>query len=980
MEFRVLGPLEVRRADATVPLGSRRLRALLAALLVEAGRVVSVDALAAALWGDDPPAAPRNAIQTYVARLREALGDDAPLVTRSPGYLLEVAPDQLDALRFEQLLAEAREHREQPQVVRDRLRTALELWRGPAYAEFADHVARTEALRLDELRLAAVEELAAARLALGEAADLVAQLEAEVADHPLRERLVELHMEALAATDRTAEALAAYRGYRHHLAEETGLEPSPSISELEGRILRGELAATPHAGRTTTGPAVRPTTTTPPPVAPTSRIGREQEIADTRAALEHHRVVTLTGPGGVGKSRLAAEVAAQVAAEAVMEAAWVELGPVTDPLAIEHVVAVAAGIDLGGGAPPRPALLRALSGRQLLLVLDNTEHLLDTVAPLVEEIQRTAQQVRVLATGRERLAVVGERVLPVEPLATSTDDDGDDPSDAARLFLERASEANGRGAFTPHLPLVTELCQELDGLPLAIELAAARTAALSLEDLLTALRDGRATAAGHRRGQTGRHRDLWAVVDWSWRLLAEDEQWLFARLGVFAGSFGVDEAHEVAAPEGWDRSRTLEQLAALSERSLLARPSGHPDEEPARYRLLGPLRAFARQRLADRGELEALTDRHARVLIERAEHAAGPPLSEAGRRWLEASLDDLREVRRHATAHAEAELLGRLIAALYRFDYWRPGSELHGWAEDALGFAGSDLLPTAPQLHAAAATAAWRRGELDRARHVASLGTQLGTGSDDPARTVAFEALGDAVNFAGELDEARDAYREQERLARLAGDPDSEALAVSSAALVLAYDGRPDEATDEAGRALQLAGGAGPATQAFARYAYGECLAEHDPDRAIELVAEAADLAHDANAWFVTGVAQLTLASLRARHHEPRSTLPLFSELLDHWHRSGSWTQLWTTLRNLVELLVRLHADEDAAAIAGAIEAQPSANAAFGAESDRLADALAGARHRLGDARFAAAYERGATLTAADVVDVARARIGELRD
>ncbi|MFW5933868.1 MAG: ATP-binding protein, partial [Actinomycetota bacterium] len=725
--------------------------------------------------------------------------------------------------------------------------------------------------------------------------------------------------------------------------------------------------------------AVRRAATTPAPVAPTSRIGREHEIADIRAALEHHRIVTLIGPGGVGKSRLAAEVTAQLSAEAAMDAAWVELGAVTDPQAIDHVVATAAGIDLGGGPPPRRGLLEALANRQLLLVLDNTEHLLDTVAPLVEEVQRTAPQVRVLATGRARLAVVGERVLPIEPLSTSTDDDSGTPSDAARLFLERASEASMRSSLTEPLPLVTAICRELDGLPLAIELAAARTAALSLEDLLTALRDAPATAAGHRRGHTPRHRDLWAVVDWSWRLLAEDEQQLFARLGIFAGTFGVDEAHAVAAPEGWDRTRTLEQLATLSERSLLARPTTGPDGERARYRLLRPLRAFARQRLADRAELEELSDHHARVLTERAERAAGPPLSDPGRRWLEASLDDLREARRHVAAKVDVELLGRLVAALYRFDYWRPGSELHGWAVDALTLEGIEQQPTAPQVHAAAATAAWRRGDLDDARRLATLGTQLGSGPDDPARTVAFEALGDAANFAGALTDACTAYREEERLARLAEDPDSETLAVSSAALVLAYDGRTAVAIDEAGRALRLADRAGPATQAFARYAYGECLAERDPDRAIELVAQAADLAHDARAWFVHGVAQLTLASLRARHHEPGDTLPLFADLLEHWHRSGSWTQQWTTLRNLVDLLVRLGADEDAALIAAAIEAQPSASTAFGAESDRLARALADVRHRLGDVRFAAAYERGTRLTAAEVVEVARARVDELR-
>lgn len=268
MEFRVLGSLEVRRGAATVAIGSQRQRTLLAALLVHAGDVVSVDALAEALWGDDPPGEPRNAIQTYVARLRDTLGEDVPLVTSSPGYVLEVTPEQVDALRFERLLNEALRRSQQPLVARKLLDEALGLWRGPAYAEFADGVARAEALRLAERRRVAVEERAAARLALGEAAVLVGELEGLVDADPFRERFVELLMRALAAENRQVDALAVYRRYRQRLAEETGLEPSPSVRQLEGRILRGELAgstpqtspetqAQPVGSATGAAPAVR---------------------------------------------------------------------------------------------------------------------------------------------------------------------------------------------------------------------------------------------------------------------------------------------------------------------------------------------------------------------------------------------------------------------------------------------------------------------------------------------------------------------------------------------------------------------------------------------------------------------------------------------------------------------------------------------------------------------------------------------------
>jgi predicted ATPase/DNA-binding SARP family transcriptional activator len=988
VEFRVLGSLEVRHRARPLPLASLRQRTLLVRLLVDAGSVVSIDALAAALWGDDPPAAPRNAIQTYVARLRDALGDDLPLITRPPGYVLDVGAEQVDALRFEQLLAEARQRHGRPAEVLGSLDEAVGLWRGPAYAGFEDGIARSASLRLRELRATAIEDRAAARLALGESGGLVGELEAEIAEQPLRERLVALLMEALAVSDRQAEALAAYRAYRQRLADGTGLEPSPAIRQLEGRVLRGELAGRdpePAVGSSSSAPQAAPRTTGGgPPVPVTSLIGRQGELAELRTALGRQRVVTLTGTGGVGKTRLAAEVAAEVAAghgHDRREVAWIELGAVADPASIVHVVATAVGIDLDGGSGTAD-LVGALAGRQLLLVLDNAEHLLGAVAPLVDAIHRACPRVQVLTTSRERLAVEGERVLQVGPLASEHTAGGHHAADgqhaaAIELFLDRATDAGG-DHDPADLETVAAICSQVDGLPLAIELAAARTSVLAPSDLLAALREDLPGSAGHRRSLPARHRDLWAVVDWSYRLLSDDEQRLFERLSVFAGAFGVDEVQAVCALGSWDRASTLDRLTALAEQSLLVRQAGW-GEGPGRYRLLRPVRAFARQRLADRGELASLADRHAAVLTARAEEAAGPPLTEEGRRWLEGALDDLRVAQGHAKLTGDGGLLGRLVAALYRFGYWRPGIEVLAWAQDALELDGAEDGPTAPQVHAAAAAAAWRGGDLERARRLARRGTQLGQGADDPARTLAYEALGDVANFEGRLEEAEAAFREEVRLSRLLGDPDSASMGHSGAALVLAYAGRVDEAVREADAAARAAVQGGPATQAFARYAQGECLAETDPDRASSYVEEALELARSSGAWFVEGVALLTAASLRARHGHAAAALPTFAELVHHWRRSGSWTQQWTTLRNLAELLVRLGIDEDAVVIAAAASAaavERSAARSFGPGSDRLSDALATARARLGDDAYEAAWARGAGLAASAVVDLALASIG----
>jgi hypothetical protein len=440
----------------------------------------------------------------------------------------------------------------------------------------------------------------------------------------------------------------------------------------------------------------------------------------------------------------------------------------------------------------------------------------------------------------------------------------------------------------------------------------------------------------------------------------------------------VEEAHAVCGLEGRQQTDTVAHLSALAEGSLVSGPVVGPDEGPGRYRLLRPLRAFARQRLADRGELGALADRHAAVFVARAEESAGPPLTGPGRRWLEVSLDDLRAARQRALVTRDIALLARLVAALYRFDYWRPGNELLAWADDALGMEGIDEEPTAPRVKAAGAAAAWMRGDLERARRLAEEGTTMGAGPDDPARLLAFEALADVAFFEGRLAESEGAFREAVRLARLAGDPDGEVSGRTGVALTLAYTGRVADGIREADVAWEVAGSAGQASQAFARFAQGECLAETDPRRAMVLVGDAIDLAQRCDAWFVEGVARVTAASLRARHGVTTSALPAFATLLRHWDRSGSWPQQWTTLRNLVELLVRLEADEPAVAIAGASEVATTAAPTYGVESDRLGKALETARRRLGDQRFEAARSSGRQLPAREVVELALSTIDGL--
>jgi predicted ATPase/DNA-binding SARP family transcriptional activator len=604
IELGVLGPLEVRAAGRLVPVPGARQRALLAALLLRRGHVVPMDRLVDEVFGEAPPREARNALQTYVTRLRQALGPAASkIATRAPGYVLQVPSDTVDAERFAALLGQARAT-EAPAAALALLDRALALWRGPAYAELASPSARGEALRLAELRVAAEEDRAALLLRLDRVAEATAALEAIVAGEPWRERAVALLVTALAEAGRTADALEALAGYRDPLREELGLDPSPKLRRLEEQVLRGTLApAAPVAsGHDRRARAVRPT----------SFVGRERELTLARQALAAAPLVTLVGPGGVGKTRLAQEVA-----DLHDRVWWVDLAPLRDPAAVPYAVADALDIDLLPGTPLADALRQWARRAQGLLVLDNCEHLLAAVARLAGELLATASGLSLVATSRERLAIGGEQVLDVPPLdvpAPGTPEAGP----AVRLFLERAQAADPTvAASPPPLRRVADICRALDGLPLAIELAAARIGALTVDDLADRLDTRFELLRTTRRTGDSRHQTLRAVVDWSFELLTGDEQRLFLRLSVFAAAFDIGAAEAVVADDDLAAGRVADLVARLAEQSMLTRPGS---SGIGRYRMLETLRAYAAARLPA-AEAERLHRRHARFMVDLAERA-----------------------------------------------------------------------------------------------------------------------------------------------------------------------------------------------------------------------------------------------------------------------------------------------------------------------------------------------------------------------
>ncbi|TDD71199.1 BTAD domain-containing putative transcriptional regulator [Actinomadura rubrisoli] len=613
MRFGVLGPLAVWAGDGRpVRIPELKVRALLADLLAHEGRVVSADRLIEDVWsGDRLPRNPSGTLQTRVSQLRRALEEAEPgardlIVSQRPGYLLRVDGVAVDAGRFRALVARARDA-DDPGAQAALLRDALALWRGPAYADFADaEFARPAIARLDEERLVAEEERAEARLALGEHGALAGELAGLVAGNPLRERLRAVHMRALYRAGRQGDALAGYADLRERLAEDLGLSPGPESAALYEAILKQD----PDLDPVPPPAPVRPRTNLPAPV--TELIGRADATGQVRALLESGRLVTLTGPGGVGKTSLALETARAASAGTVAggfeDGAWlVELaGLDRERAALPEVVeTVAATLGVRDDAPPAgirsgpveplQQLADALRAKRLLLVLDNCEHVVEPVAELAGHLLGAAPGLRILATGQEPLGISGERLWPVPPLG---------PSDAGRLFTARVAAAvPGYEPGPDDADAVAAICRRLDGLPLALELAAARVRALGVHALAERLDDRFRVLVAGRRDAPARQRTLRAMIDWSWEPLSGPERTVLRRLAVHAEGCTLEAAEEVCAGDGLD---VVDLLARLVDRSLVVRTEG------GRYRLLESVRAYGLERLREAGEHDAIRLRHLR--------------------------------------------------------------------------------------------------------------------------------------------------------------------------------------------------------------------------------------------------------------------------------------------------------------------------------------------------------------------------------
>ncbi|MGW6646718.1 AfsR/SARP family transcriptional regulator [Streptomyces iakyrus] len=627
-EFRVLGPLEVLRDGRPVRIDAAKVRLLLAVLLADANQVVTVETLVTRLWGEDPPGRARNTLQNYVLRLRRALGcpaGGAPVLTRPHGYLIETEPGAVDLHRFTALVRQGRTALEEGAAARAAplLREALSLWRGDPLSDLPTHLLQGVVAALNERRLDALESRIDADLALGRAADVLPELRGLIEEYPLREHFWAQRMQALFHCGRQGEALESYREVTALLADELGVPPGAGLRQIHHRL----LASAPDLNDVRDVGTITPARDGDLPVEMTTFVGRGPQLAEIRRLLGTARLVTLTGVGGVGKTRLALRVAAEAAPSFADGVRLADLAPLSDADLLDRAVSEALGLRDQSARPVADAIVDHLRGRRLLLVLDNCEHVVEHVAALVLRLAGAAPGLRVLATSRQRLGTPGEHVLTVPSLTLPTADghsgsttaavsgDGpaaDDPllrSEAVRLLLDRAAGSAPAFRLTArNREAVAQLCLRLDGIPLAIELAAVRLRAMTAEEIVERLDDRfRLLSMPQPRTSARYQYTLRGIVDWSYDLCTEGERLLWNRLSVFSGGFDLEAAEAVCAGEGVAREDVLDLLAGLVDKSIVAVNSSG---DRARYSLLETIRQYGQQRLREEAGTARLRVRH----------------------------------------------------------------------------------------------------------------------------------------------------------------------------------------------------------------------------------------------------------------------------------------------------------------------------------------------------------------------------------
>jgi predicted ATPase/DNA-binding SARP family transcriptional activator len=975
----VLGPLRLEVDGAEVDVPGPRRRAVLALLVLAGGRTVSVDALLDAVWPDAAPDSGRRALHSHVSRLRGHLGRHGDVLARDGnGYRMRAEHLTIDVAEMRAAAARARAVvATDPAETARQLSDALEHWRGTALEEFAEIAPlAADGVALAALRADLHDEWFDARLASGGDRGLVADVTRAVAEEPQRERTAALLVRALAIEGRQSEAMRAAHDFRRRLADETGFDPSQAFAALEHDVASGAMG--PPAP---TVPAAPDLPATAPDLAATAAaghprrarpatplVGRERELGRVLHELERAQLVTIVGPGGVGKTRLALEAAAELDQQRPVH--HVELATIDDGRHTLDALGAALGLRAPDHASLRDAAVAVLAARPALLVVDNCEHLVDACRELVGALLASVPALTVLTTSREPLDHPAEHLVRLGPL----------PVPDADASIAEIIDAPAVAAFLTHarrrLPdfevtdataaAVGEIVRRLDGLPLALELAAGRVGTLGIDDVRDRL--GRALDLLGRGRSTNdtRHRTLRSTIDWSYQLLDSDERALLRAMAVFPGGLDLSGVERLGEHRGIESDAAV-MVARLADASVVVADT---DQRRTRFRMLETVRAFALDDLGARGERSRAEDHLVAAVLELAAELStlghGPMEGDANER-LALELPNIRAARDVSAARGDVGAQLTLLRRLQDLAIYRSFPELHAWTTELGALAlSSPHLENAVPILGLAARSAWLRGELDRAAQFGARALEI---ADDESQLVdTYDALGIVALFQGDFERAEEL---QLRAAALS-TPTLRAVFLPTASLAATYAGRTDRASEllAQGRVLSAQTGS-PGDVAYARYCEAELLAQQDLDAAVVAYEDAIEGARTVGASFVEGIATVGLVSAWGRKGRLAEALVGYRWLVDYWRRAGNWTQLWTTLRNLARALADADDPQCSAFVLAAAEHAEGAatiDATTEAELATLRDEL---EARLGGQELERIQGRARALSRSTVVDEA---------
>lgn len=930
VQVRLLGPVDFVDDSGTVhPFGSALRRTLLALLALRAGEVVSPDWLLENAWNGEPPKSGPPALRFHISHLRKELGESELIETRAGGYRLGLSASEVDALAIQEMVNAAR-HETDDLVTIDIYAQALAMWRGDPFVDAANcSTLDDEAGRLNELRVTITEYYFQSRLDAGGGGELIADLSRAVNEHPLRESLWSALITAEYRAGRQADALRSYERVRTLLLDTLGLDPSQGLQDLQRRILVQDVTlGYSESGRLARGERHNL------PVPPTRFIVNDDRLSALSSAVRDMPVVTLVGTGGVGKTRLALEAGWALLDTFDDGVCLVELAPVVAEEAVPSAVATALSITAQPGVSVLESVVLSLERRSILLIVDNCEHVIDTVAGFIATVVARCPRVHVLATSREPLAVGAERVLAVASL---------DLEAASELFVDRAMSADGTFSLdASDRENVIAICRRLDCIPLAIELAAARVRSLSTAELLRGLDDRFRLLRCSSRGRLDRHRTLRAAVDWSYQLLGVEQRVLFDRLALFAGGFDLAAAEAVGADDGIGTADVLNLLSDLVDKSMV---NAERTPQGTRYHLLETMRQFGSEQLvADQlssglDRMNAALDRHLRHFAVTAEHADDLFRTRAqmeGVGVFEVEWDNLRAAMNWAVDSGNLAAAERLALAvrLYAILYGRV--EHADWVRRILTLETDERVPSPATFGQAAE---WAYVDFDEAQiELAARGIELAPSPDDPSTVLCWPLVHSRTDDSP-LPPAVASFDvvAQELAVATMVNLDREWSLLPSLVDHTATHGDPSRARELLVQLVSLAESVGtPALAVMAAIQQGnDCVvpleerhfllggdSSSEPDFAGALghYRRGADVARTSRAWSAEAecLRGLALASVGL---DPQTAAPACYDAVHKLNQLLGWEMIWKTMNSVVLVLAACGSSEGAAVLLGYLDA-----------------------------------------------------------